>query len=615
MISGGGQFTNTLRVGILKDLGEAVCRNGMGLNCFPVLIGYLDRMGLDAKPLFRLLQLSIGDLLEIVRIVLRVILLDGGKPLIGNEEGLSLKRGVLLGLVQLGHHLANIGGVLLLSDGVYFEVLRRQVLLTSIVAQGLHGIGEPGIHRLHGRTRRELESTLGLSQPGRLGFRRDGLPTDDVALGIPNRLAPGLASRLPHLLASDGIDGTTILVRTGLAIRNVDRALGSRDQGRSTSCLTTIIHTLILLLELLDAIVLVGLLVIELVLLGIDDHHGMTDRTFNVLRIGTLDGHIGDQVRDLTHLHLLALLGNQTGIVGLDVLGQSVPLRRIKILQTVQRRRMLDLSFVVRNDQHGITIEVRTRQNLGDMMVDTDGILRFAGQVLQAFLVAIVHHEFWHLEGAGVRESNQDDLLAVIIVWSEDLVILQRIDRKDDVGLLPRHVGGFQRHSVGITLVGEFLKQLFLDYGVGKMTDLVILQPGSIKSNAQLLLRQLGALLRQHLRWQVTRPSFPIAFLTQDVDGRMLLLASGRIDVVGLLGDGTFERVGLIDDRNAVLHLGLRRLEHIHLGSAAMLVGAEGQVGTLRKVIRVTIHGHALEVVIAVDENAHLGIMHARRQT
>ena len=95
----------------------------------------------------------------------------------------------------------------------------------------------------------------------------------------------------------------------------------------------------------------------------------------------------------------------------------------------------------------------------------------------------------------------------------------------------------------------------------------------------------------------------------------MLLLASGRIDVVGLLGDGTLERVGLIDDRNAVLHLGLRRLEHIHLGSTAMLVGAEGQVGTLRKVIRVTIHGHALEVVIAVDENAHLGIMHARRQT
>ena len=182
------------------------------------------------------------------------------------------------------------------------------------------------------------------------------------------------------------------------------------------------------------------------------------------------------------------------------------------------------------------------------------------------------------------------------------------------MSLLPRHVGGFQCHSIGIALVGEFLKQLLLDHGVGKTTDLVVLQPGSIKSNAQLLLCQLGALLRQHLRWQVARPSFPIAFLTQDVNGRMLLLSGDRIDVVGLLGDGTLERVGLIDDRNAVLHLGLRRLEHIHLGSAAMLVGAEGQVGTLRKVVRVTIHGHALEVVITVDENTHLGVMHAGRK-
>ena len=45
-----------------------------------------------------------------------------------------------------------------------------------------------------------------------------------------------------------------------------------------------------------------------------------------------------------------------------------------------------------------------------------------------------------------------------------------------------------------------------------------------------------------------------------------------------------------------------------------MLVGAEGQIGTLRKVIRVTVHGHALEVVIAVDEDAHLGVMHSGRK-
>ena len=62
--------------------------------------------------------------------------------------------------------------------------------------------------------------------------------------------------------------------------------------------------TLVLPLESGDAVINLGLLVVEIMLLGIDDYHGMADGPGQLVGTGALQGHVCNKIGHLTHLGL-----------------------------------------------------------------------------------------------------------------------------------------------------------------------------------------------------------------------------------------------------------------------------------------------------------------------
>lgn len=107
--------------------------------------------------------------------------------------------------------------------------------------------------------------------------------------------ADGADSSAVHLKAA-GLPRTRnhvilpICSRSGLSLVDVCRSRGPRDQSSSTGVSLTLIFDL----QLSDVVVLLRLLVVELVLLSIDDHHGVTNSTNNLVVLSTLNGHVRD---------------------------------------------------------------------------------------------------------------------------------------------------------------------------------------------------------------------------------------------------------------------------------------------------------------------------------
>ena len=76
-------------------------------------------------------------------------------------------------------------------------------------------------------------------------------------------------------------------------------------------------------LQFVNSIILIGLLIVEAVLIGVNDHHRVFYSTSNLMVLGALDRHVCDKIRDLTHLTL--------GI--LDLLSIRIYLRPIESLR------------------------------------------------------------------------------------------------------------------------------------------------------------------------------------------------------------------------------------------------------------------------------------------
>ena len=106
-------------------------------------------------------------------------------------------------------------------------------------------------------------------------------------------------------------------------------------------------------------------------LLCVDDYLAVLHGTHHLVLIGTLDTHVSDEVRDLTHLCLSALLSHLLHAITVWILTLS-----IKALHTPEGFACLDTTCVVRDSNDCVTIEVCTRQLLCYISIDTNSIGR-----------------------------------------------------------------------------------------------------------------------------------------------------------------------------------------------------------------------------------------------
>src|SRR4051812_34993549 len=149
----------------------------------------------------------------------------------------------------------------------------------------------------------------------------------------------------------------------------------------------------------------------------------------DLVRTCCLDGHVSDQVGDITHLLLLTgrLDDGRTvrELLGLRTERYLVRRLRIERLQPIQRRGTGDRAPVVGDDHDRITIEVCTRETLSHLRVDDYSIssstaLTEADQILR-FSCLVVDHEIGDLERTCMRVAHQGHSLTVVERGSEDL--------------------------------------------------------------------------------------------------------------------------------------------------------------------------------------------------
>ena len=118
-------------------------------------------------------------------------------------------------------------------------------------------------------------------------------------------------------------------------------------------------RALILLFQRADAIVDLTLLIVQLVFFGIDNYHAMANGSCKLILRGTLQSHIGNQIRNDTHLFLCVLHRLESASRFSTILQFWV-----KSFKSLQRRSgsNLDLAFtrVTGDDHDSITIKVST---------------------------------------------------------------------------------------------------------------------------------------------------------------------------------------------------------------------------------------------------------------
>ena len=172
-------------------------------------------------------------------------------------------------------------------------------LKTSLVAQGFHFVGIVSISTLHG----------GIS----FGYQGIGI----LCL---SHLSAGLSTLFD--LASSLIDINRVIhifpyvfsclfidFRTTLPLSDRSLRFSTGNQSRSTLVVSSVFINcaLILLFQRADTIVDLTLLIVQLVFFGIDNYHAMANGSCKLILCSTLQSHIGNQIRNDTHLFLRVL--------------------------------------------------------------------------------------------------------------------------------------------------------------------------------------------------------------------------------------------------------------------------------------------------------------------
>ena len=170
-------------------------------------------------------------------------------------------------------------------------------------------------------------------------MRYDDLVGDDPLAGLLVLVLPvvPLAGRDHDLAPGPGVDRSALCRSSRTLGVDVCRALRMGQESGGAA------FGLVLLLQLGDAVVLLGLLVIEPVLSGVDHDHGVPDGAGQLSGRGALELHVGDQVRDDAHLLLGVLLRH-------DRHARPVRVRplRVESLEALKKTGKLNLTPVLR---------------------------------------------------------------------------------------------------------------------------------------------------------------------------------------------------------------------------------------------------------------------------
>ena len=161
---------------------------------------------------------------------------------------------------------------------------------------------------------------------------------------------------------------------------------------------------------------------------------------------------------------------------------------------------------------------------------------------------------------------------------------------------LPRHSGGLKINCGRIAFVSKCFEKLALHDRICNLVDRIEIELALQICLLQLILGQGNGLFRKHLRSQVSAPLSPIAFLTNDVDRRLVLL-SILADILALALDNGSERIVLV-----LLH----GFHGIELVRSTMFVGVEYHIDAIGHVIAIC--RHALEIVSTINGDSDLSI-------
>src|SRR5690606_26565595 len=159
-------------------------------------------------------------------------------------------------------------------------------------------------------------------------------------------------------------------------------------------------------------------------------NHGVTNSTSELGMCSTLNRHVSNEVRHITHLELLG-----TSTHRLHTLIRRIGGLRIETLQTLKRSRRLNRTVVVRNDQNSITIQVSTRLTRGDLRIAANSILRLIENRVPC-LGTGVGRKLRKLKHTTVWVSNEGSAVASTELRCIDVIVRNGVNRQDDLSLV-----------------------------------------------------------------------------------------------------------------------------------------------------------------------------------
>nr|AIE38388.1 hypothetical protein [Siphovirus contig89]AIE38431.1 hypothetical protein [Siphovirus contig89]AIE38474.1 hypothetical protein [Siphovirus contig89]AIE38517.1 hypothetical protein [Siphovirus contig89]AIE38560.1 hypothetical protein [Siphovirus contig89] len=187
--------------------------------------------------------------------------------------------------------------------------------------------------------------------------------------------------------------------------------------GNKSGC-TFIGATLVLPLQCGDAIVYLGLFVVEIMLLGINNNHGVTNSPGQFIGTGTLESHVSNKIGYLTHLGLSIRHPLHPRVARICSLG-------VESLQSLEWSGGTNPGLsLVGNYQDGVAIKISTAKTLSDRRMDPNSIPSIAKNTSR-LLTSVVNSERRNLESPAMRITHETNNVTVPIVRSIYLTLLE----------------------------------------------------------------------------------------------------------------------------------------------------------------------------------------------